>query len=1065
MKITDLSVNRPVTAAVLYIALIVLGVFSLGKLAIDLIPNIQFPMVVAVSTYPGASPEEVEENLTRTVENAAASVARVEKVTSTSSEGQSMVMAEFAWGTDMGVAAEDMRAALDRVRDFIPDDASQPTLFKFDPSMIPVMMVTIEGKRDLRSLRYLADNEIRTQLEQTDGVAAVQVFGGEEREIQVELDRTALASYDLSIDQVVGALRLASTNITGGNVKEGSLVYSLRTLGRFNSLADIRKTIVSSKGGIPVYLEDVARVRDGVKEQNIRMQQGAEQAVIASIQKQSGTNTVQVARQVRQQLERLNKSLPADVRIKPFYSTADFIEKSISSVAQSALLGGALAIFILLLFLKNIPITLIIGVSIPLSVVITFIFMYFFNLTLNLMSLGGLALGIGMLVDNSIVVLENIFRYREYGTKPVEAARLGTAEMAMPVAASTLTTVVVFLPLVLFIRGLASELFKDMAFTVTFSLMASLLVALTVIPMLSSRVKKFKVRQKLNPLKDVENELRARGPVMRAMDSAYGAVLGLAVRHRAATIGLIVAFFLSSLMLIPKMGIEFMPQSDEGQVELVVQTPVGSNLEATRRAVDQVYGIVQRSVPEVESTLVQIGRSGGGGFGSESQNTGSVWMFLKDKKERTRSTQQVMEALRGPVARIPGATVRMSAQSGAMGGGGGGNLTVSVKGYDLTAGQELAGHIKGILEKQPNIRDVRISREEGLPEYRIRVDRERAAQYGLNAAQVGTTIKRAFAGESVAKAVLGGEEVNVSARLREKDRLGPGDLERISVATPLGVMVPLANLVTLQRAFGPKEIQREAQQRVVRVDAAVQGGDMGRTVAGIRQEVNKLTIPPGFTVLYGGAYENLQKTIRDLSLVLLLSIVLVYLVMAAQFESFMDPFIIMFTMPMTFSGVIWIHLLTGITFNAISGIGVLVLMGVVVNNGIILVDYTNLLRKRGYAILDAVQLAGRSRLRPILMTVLTTILGLIPLAITSGSSAEMEMPMARTIIGGLTVSTLFTLFLIPALYTVFEVRKERRRARRAERHQAREAKRQVRSAAAAAANVAAASAAGEVERG
>jgi HAE1 family hydrophobic/amphiphilic exporter-1 len=612
--------------------------------------------------------------------------------------------------------------------------------------------------------------------------------------------------------------------------------------------------------------------------------------------------------------------------------------------------------------------------------------------------------------------------------------------MAMPIAASTVTTVVVFLPLVLFIRGLASELFKDMAFTVTFSLLASLLVALTVVPMLSSRVKKFKVRRKLNPLKDVENELRARGRVMRALDTAYGAVLGLAVRHRAAAIGLILAFFLSSLMLIPRMGIEFMPASDEGQVEVVVQTPVGSNLETTRRAVDRLYRIVQEAVPEAENTLVQVGRAGGGGFGAEAQNTGSVWLFLKDVKERERSTQEVADALRQPASRIPGTTVRFNTQSGMTGGGG---LTVSVKGYELASGQELAGKIRAILQKQPNVRDVRISREEGLPEYRIRVDRERAAQYGLNASTVGATIKRAFAGESVAKAILGGEEVDVRARLREQDRLNATDLERISIATPAGVMVPLANLVSLERTFGPQQIQREAQQRVVRVEAAVQG-DMARIVARVHQEVDRLTIPPGFTVLYGGSYEDLQKTIRELAMVLLLSIVLVYLVMAAQFESFFDPFIIMFTLPMTVSGVIWIHLLTGITFSAISGIGVLVLLGIVVNNGIILVDYTNLLRKRGYPILDAVQLAGRSRLRPILMTVLTTILGLIPLAVTSGNSAEMEMPMARTIIGGLTVSTVFTLLLIPALYAAFEVGKERRRRKREERREVRQARRQER---------------------
>jgi len=1029
MKITDLSVKRPVTATVFYLALIVLGVFSLGRLAIDLIPDISFPVIVIYSSYPGVSPQEVEANLTKVIENTAASASRIEKISSTSSEGTSIVVVEYQWGSDLAEASNDLRERLDLVRDFIPEDASQPVLFKFDPSMTPVMVLSIEGRRDLESLRFIAENTIKMNLEQIDGVASVSVEGGLEKQIHIDLDRILLASYGLSIDQIVSVVRAENLNVTGGAVTEGAQKYSLRTIGRLDDLTEIRGIIVGNKNGKPVYLENVAAVYAGYLEDEMDVKVDRSDAIILSVQKQSGTNTVLISNRVQDRIDTIKRSLPEDVRLVELFVSADFINDAISNVWRVALLGGFLAVVVLLVFLRNLPTTLIVAVSIPLSIIITIIAMYFFDLTLNMLSLGGLALGIGMLVDNSIVIIENIFRYRESGAKAGEAARHGSQEMANAIIASTLTTVAVFLPLVLFIRGLARELFRDLAFTVTFSLLASLLVALTLIPMLSSRIRKVGIKKKSNTLLDVEEELKGRSAALRFLDRIYGSTLSWALRHKALVLVAIVLLFGGSLALIPRVGVELFPESDQGMIVMNIETAIGSDIDTTREAVAKIYEIVEKNVPEKKLSVVQAGASGGF-FSTAAANTGSIQVVLKDLGERDRADREIIEVLRPLVAGVPGVKVSFSTHFGPGGGAGmSGGLTVSVRGNDLEEGKELAAKIEEIMGTVDTVQDARVSREEGLPEYRIRVDRNRAAQYGLTAAQVGTTIKRAFAGETVATVLLEGEEVDVRVRFRPEDRVSIRDIDRISVASPLGFSVPLTNLVEIDKAYGPVSIGRENQQRVIEIDASVTG-DVRTAVNRIKEQVDQLAIPPGFSIAYGGSWEDIQSVVKDLVLVLVLSMTLIYFIMAAQFESFRDPFIIMFTLPMTFVGVIWIHLLTGTIFSAFSGIGLLMLVGIVVNNGIILVDYTNLLRKRDYELTRAVIAAGRIRLRPILMTVLTTILALLPLAFFGGSGSELRTPMALTVVGGLLVSTLFTLILIPVLYHLFEGRREKRRLRR-----------------------------------
>jgi HAE1 family hydrophobic/amphiphilic exporter-1 len=1016
MKLSDLSVNRPVTTIVIFLALIVLGIFSLSNLAIDLIPDISFPVIAVFTSYEGVAPQEIEENITKVLENAAAAASSVKKITSNSQEGQSIVTIEYEWGTDMGEAAAELREKLDLVRDYLPDEASQPVLFKFDPSMIPIMILIIEGERDLKSLRYIADNNVKSNFEQIDGVANVQVWGGRERQVHVDLDRTLLASYGLTVDQVITVMRAEHINISGGKITEGSSTYALRTVGKFRSIEEIEGIAVTNKNGIPVYLRNVASVYDGFVEEDMDALVEQKDGIIMTVQKQSGTNTVQVANLIEKKIEALETFLPPDININKFYAPSDFIKNSITNVWQVALFGGALALIVLLIFLRNLPTTLIISVSIPLSIIVTFIFMYLFRLTLNMMSLGGLALGIGMLVDNSIVVLENIFRYREFGAKPGEAAKLGSQEMSNAIVASTLTTVAVFLPLVFFIKGMARELFRDLAFTVTFSLLSSLLVALTIVPMLSSKVKRVKVKKKVTSILDVAKELESRGKVLRFLDGVYKSILGWSLAHRGWFLAMVMVLFIASVALIRVIGVEFMPESDEGFIQLNIKTPVGTDIDSTRLAVSKIYDIVQERVPERNVTFSQVGRSGEM-VGTEQPNRAEIWITLIDLQERKRSDKEIIEDVRKEVEKIPGVKVRFSTGGGP--GGGSSNLSVIISGYDLEQGKLLAEKMKVIMEKVKNIRDVNISREEGLPEYRVEIDRDRAALFGLNAFTVGQAVKRAFAGENVANIILGGEEVDVLVRLEEEDRISSKDLDLIAVASPFGTMVPLSNIAAVHKDYGPVNIERERQQRAIYVNARVLG-DVKGAVDAIKAEVSKTVIPPGFSIQYGGSWENLQETIQDLILVGILAIILVYLIMAAQFESFFDPFIIMFTLPMTFIGVVWMHIVTGLVFSAVSGIGIVVLLGIVVNNGIILVDYTNLLRKRGHGLLDAVMLAGRARLRPILMTMLTTVLALVPMALALGAGGEMYSPMAKTVIGGLLVSTAFTLVFIPVLYAMFE---------------------------------------------
>jgi HAE1 family hydrophobic/amphiphilic exporter-1 len=1029
MKLSDIAVNRPVTTVVVFIAIVVLGVYSLGRLAIDLIPDISFPVIHIFSEYPGVAPEEVEENLTKVLENAVAAASNVKKIRSESQEGASQITIEYEWGTDMSEAAAELREKLDIVRDFLPDEASQPLIFKFDPSQIPVMILVVEGERSMKSLRYRAETDIKRNLEQIDGVANVMIWGGQERQVHIDLDRTLLASYGMTVDGIIEIIESEHMNVAGGTVDEGDTTLALRTVGKFGSIEEIENLVIMNRNGIPVYLRDVSNIYDGYVDEDVDVKLGREDGIIMVIQRQSGTNTVQIAGRIERKLEALERDMPGDIVIKKFYSPADFIVESINNVWQVALIGGVFAVFVLFIFLRNIPTTLVISVSIPLSIITTFIFMYLFDLTINMMSLGGLALGIGMLVDNSIVVLENIFRYREFGSKPSEASKLGSHEMSKAIIASTLTTVTVFLPLVLFIKGLASELFRDLAFTVTFSLLSSLLVALTIIPMLTSRIRKVSLKKKADSLRDIEGEIRARGKLLRRLDMMYSEVLGWALRRRWVFLGLIALLLGGSIFTASKViGVEFIPQSDESFVQIVMRMPVGTRIDTTRRAVANVYRIIEERVPERDVVFYQIGRTGEM-TGILAPDRAELWMTLVKPEERNRSDRDIIDMLRAEIRDMPGVTARFSTGGGP--GGDSGNLSIAIRGYDLRAGSRLARQVKNIMEPIGNVNDVRISREEGLPEYRIVVDRERASQFGVRAAQIGFAVQHAFSGDEVAHVILEGEEVGVLVRLEKSDRLEPRDLDLVTIMTPVGQQVSLSNLVTIEKGFGPVSIERERQERVVYVNARVQG-DVKGAVDTIRGEVDRLAVPSGFNVIYGGSWEDIQETIQDLALVAVLSIILVYLIMAALFESFFDPFIIMFTLPMSFVGVVWMHILTGTSFSAMSGIGVVMLLGIVVNNGIILVDYTNLLRKRGFDLIEAVRLAGRIRLRPILMTMLTTVLGLTPMALAFGSGSEMRAPMARTVIGGLLVSTLFTLVLIPVLYAMFEQRRLRRKLKRQE---------------------------------
>ena len=1020
MNISRHAIHRPIFTIMVTLIVIIIGGVSLMRLPIDLMPDITYPTLTVRTAYENASPEEMEELVTRPIEEAMSAVPGVEEVTSTSTEGNSNVRVTFSWGTNLDAASSDVRDRLDRVLGRLPDDCDRPTLFKFDLASFPILMLGASSNLDPIQMRQIIDDQIKYRIERLPGVASLDVWGGLNREIHVDLDRDKIKALGLSLNTILAKIAAENVNQPAGSIDRGNYEVTIRTPGEYTNLDELRNLVVAVRDGAFIQLREIASVEDSWQRIRQIVRVNGKPGVRMSISKQSGTNTVEVARRALAEIDKINEEIPL-IQITPIIDTSAYIQQSISNVGSAAMYGGGLAVLILLLFLRNIRGTVIIAIAIPISIITTFSLIYFGGFTLNLMTLGGLALGVGMLVDSSIVVLENIYRLKESGLNPEDAAMQGSEEVAAAILASTLTTVVVFLPM-FFVRGMAGVMFKQLALVVSFALLCSLVVAITLVPMLSSRILKSSAEEASGRETFRHKMYRLSGSLFAALENQYKEILHVALNHRLIVVILALGLLGGSIWLIRFIGVELMPASDEGEVRVSAEMEVGTRLALIDDRVKEVESIVQRSVPEAKNMVMGIGGMGWRGGGT---NTAEMRVALKPLAERTRSSEEVADDLRKKLMTIPGMLIRTRAGQGLfilnMGMQGGDRVSVEVRGHDMESGEELAGRVKKIVEQVEGVTDARISRESGNPEELMVIDRQRAADLKLNVKQVADALQTAIAGTRAGYYRDAGDEYSILVKFRNAERMRLADVLDMTLVNADGQPVILRNVVNVVSHKGPTLIERKNQERIVYVTANVTGRDLGSILKDIRAKLVEQPIPAGFNVTFGGDYEEQQEAFGELLLTLILVLVLVFMVMACQYESLRDPFVVMFSVPLAVIGVVLMLLLTNTTFNVQSFIGCVMLGGIVVNNAILLVDHTNLLRRRdGMPLRQAIEEAGRRRLRPIMMTALTTMLGLLPLAIGVGEGGEAQAPLARVVIGGLISAALITLVVIPVIYSLFE---------------------------------------------
>ena len=1020
MNLPDLAIRRPVFIMVVFLIVALMGGVSFVNLPVDLMPDVSFPTISVTTRYEGVGPQEMEELITIPLERTLASTPGIKEITSQSSEGNSRVRVSFEWGIDLDSAADELRTRIDRIRGQLPEDADSPTLYKYDLSIFPIMFLGVSSEMHPRDLREFAEKQIQYRFERIAGVAQADIWGGLEREIHVVMDRAKMHTLRISPAQVMAAVRRENLNEPAGHVVEDTFEVLMRTQGEYASLDEIRRTMVTIRQGTPIYIKDIATVEDSHQEIRNLVRVNGVPGMRMGIRKQSGANTVQVSQDVEKEIERINRDYP-QVRVYSLYDTAKFISRAVANVRDAALYGSLLAVFILLIFLRNFRSMLVVAISIPISVLAAFGLMYFSGFSLNVITFGGLALGVGVLVDNAIVVLENIFRHRQDGEDKNTAARKATQEVALAITASTLTTIAVFLPVV-FMSGMSGVMFQQLAWVVSFSLFSSLLVSLTLVPFLSSRF--IRVREP-NPKSWIYGLVHRSGQWMDGLDRSYGESLGWSLRHPVLIISSSVLLVVAGFLLLPFIGIELQPETDEGQIRIRLEMPEGTRLEVTDRIAHQAEKMVREQVPELHSLLVEVGSAGG--WRTANTNTVTVRAYLAPLAQRERSSQDIAEALRPTFASFPGAISRVRTSGGNYAmrwatESEGDRLTLDVRGYDMSQCFDLAVQIKRIMESLEGVSDASISRSPGRPESHIRIDRAKAATMGLTVSNVATTVRASIGGTVASYFREGGDEYEILVRYKEEDRLSTKDVMAIPIQTPAGLVVPLHSLVKFERSEGPNSIARKDQQRIVSVSGNLSGTrDMGSIVRELEGEVRPLVTSPDIALVFSGEWEEQEEATFLLQISFVLAVILVYLVMAAQFESFKYPFLIMFSIPLALIGVVLALFLTETTFNIQGFIGLIMLVGIVVNNAIVLVDYVlQLHRQHGLSVVDALVTGGRRRLRPILMTTLTTVLGLTPMAIGIGEGAELQVPMARVLIGGLISSTFITLFLIPTLFLTME---------------------------------------------
>ncbi len=1023
MSIPRLAIERPVTMFMSAIVIVLLGAISLVRLPVDLMPDITYPSISVRVGYGGVGPAEMEELVVRPLEQTLAAVPGVEQINSNASEGSGSVQLSFAWGSDLNEAADEVRTRVDRVRGRLPPDADPPTIFKFDSSASPIMSIGVEGDYDRVTLREIAEGDLVPRFERVEGVAAVTVNGGLRRQIHVELSKEKITALDLSVDRVIASIRSENQNIPLGEVDEGDTTYLLRSPGQFANLDQLRDLVVLTRNNVPVYLRDIAEVKDTTEDLRSFQRINGKPGVRMQITKQSGKNTVAIAQQVREEIARTNLEVPG-VQLTLLDDQSKFIERSIASVREHVYLGAILVIGIIFLFLRDWRATFIICLSIPISVIGTFALLYFAGFTLNTMTFGGLALGVGMIVDASIVVLENTFRHMEKGKSRLQASIEGSEEVWSAILASILTHIAVFIPL-LFLTGVSSVLFTQLAVVVMFSLAMSLFVAVTIVPVLCSRM------LRLPPPEHERRGLSGRlftwsEHALEGVDNFYRSAIHRSLQHRPTILLGSAAITLLAFVFLANIPSELLPITDEGEVSVNARMPAGTRIERTEAVALQMEEIVKNHLGDDAVSIMS--NAGGGGLRGGSGSSAQVSVKLVPRGERDRSSDQIATDLRRLLVGLPGVTISTRASGGnqqltrLLGGGQDSRLSVEVRGDDIPEATRLANDLVTLLRDVPGVANPQPANEEGRPELAIRVDRPKAALLGLSVSGVANTIRTNISGTQAATFREHGKEFPIIVRLREEDRSRSDSVHDVLLSTPQGQVLPAGNILDLRPQSGPTQIQRKNQQRITRVNAELDANAiLGDTVQNVQARLPELDVPQGFSVGFGAEVEQQAEAFKQLGWLLILGILLVYAVMASQYESLRDPFIVMFSVPVAAIGVALALYLTSTSFSLQAYLGVIMLAGIVVSNAILLVDYTNVLRRRdGVPLREAVEVAGRTRLRPILMTTLATILGLVPMAMGLGEGAELQAPLARVVIGGLMASTLVTLVLVPSVYTLFE---------------------------------------------
>jgi HAE1 family hydrophobic/amphiphilic exporter-1 len=1027
MNLPEFGVRKPVTNLMIFSAIIIIAFYSLTKLGIDMMPEIEPPIITVIAGYPGASSEDVEIKVTEPLENQLSTTPGLEKLISRSLEGASLITLKFKWGTNLDEASNDIRDRIElakRLLPDIPDEMDNPFIYKFNTANIPIMFMGVTAEQSYPGLYDLIDKRVADSLRQLPGVGAVQIYGGLQRQINIWINRERLEGYGFSVLDIQNALKQENITQPLGSLKSGLTDYFLRLPGEFATPQEINLVILGKKDGKFVYLKDVARIEDSFKEVTMNVRIDRRPGLMLAIQKQTGTNTVEVAGLIKDRLKILKENIPADIKMYTIFDSSKDIIDSLNSLKFTVWIGIALVIFVVWFFLRQFAGSLIIALTIPFSLLIAFTYLFLSGRTINIISLSSLAIASGMVVDNAIVVVDNVYRHLEKGQRVKEASIFATSEMFLAIAASTFTTVVVFLPM-LFVSGVVGIMFGELAIIVTVTLLASLFTAVTFTPMLCSKLMKI-----TPPKKNLFGRFyNISENMFKSWEDFYAKSLTWCLRHkRLVLIGFLGAFILS-LFSMRFIGNEFIPEEDTGDIRITVNLRLGTRLEETDKVAKRIEDIFQKEVPEAKFIFARPGTTPGigraAGAGSSGEHIVVAGAKLVSKSERKRSVFEVGQVLRKKIRDIPG-VLKVDISTGnpigrMITGTGGKAIQVEIIGHSFEDTEALAERIRVVMEKVPGAVDASISREINSPELRIEVDRQKAAVLGLDMTTIASSMKTYIEGSTATKYREKGETYDIYVRLEEASRSKIEDIGNLSIVSPVtGKQTKLANFVKIYEVAGPVEIERQNRERVIRAECNVYKRSAGKVREDIRDALRKITIPSDIMINFGGEAEEQKKAFVDLTLLLALGIILVYMVMAAQFESLLDPFIIMFAVPFTFTGVFLAFLVTGTTLSIITFLGIIMLMGIVVNNAIVLISYINILRARGYSMLEAVTQGGKDRLRPVLMTTITTLVSLLPLALSRGEGSETWQPLGITMIGGLTVSTLITMLFVPTLYAMFE---------------------------------------------